>query len=125
MLQTLLIFTLLNFISYGDLIDVSKLVSYDGEVKYYDLESNRIVDRVPRIKTNLSCVSVLLEPTDIRESKETHGCYFILPKTLSQGNQLKEIDTHGCDPWYYRSHSATVYSSMRSRPKSFFPWNST
>ena len=39
--------------------------------------------------------------------------------------QRNFIDTHGFDPWYYRSHSATVYSSMRSRPKSFFPWNST
>lgn len=73
--QTLLIFMLLNFLAYGIPIDVSELVTYAGEVKFYDLESNVVIDRAPMAKTDLSCMSVLLEPTDIRESKETPGCY--------------------------------------------------
>ena len=41
---------------------------------------------------------------------------------FNKGEKLKHypnryscrIDTHGCDPWYFRSPMATVYSSMRS-----------
>ena len=80
-LATLLIFSIWNFIAYGTPIDVSTLVTYEGEVKYYDLEHNSIVNRAPTEKTDLSQVSVLLEKSNIRRE----GSYFrILPLTLDK-----------------------------------------
>ena len=65
-LYALLFFALLNFLAYGTPINVSELVTYAGEVKFYDLESNNIINRASREKTDLSCISVLLDSSQIQ-----------------------------------------------------------
>lgn len=68
-LYALLFFTLLNFLAYGTPINVSELVTYAGEVKYYDLDRNIIINRAPTARTDLSCVSVLLDSKQIQPER--------------------------------------------------------
>ena len=45
---------------------------------------------------------------DIGEMRGVWGQTKDLQKRFGE---MRVIDTHGWNPWYYRSHSATVYSS--------------
>lgn len=80
-LYALSFFTLLNFLAYGTQIDVSELVSYNGEVKYYDLGSNSIIDRALMAKTDLRSISVLLNTSQIQF---TGSYYKIEPPVMSE-----------------------------------------
>ena len=86
-LHTLLIFTLLNFVAYGTPINVSELVTYAGEVNYYNLE-NETIQNIPakkRQKTDLSKISILLNEVDILQEKiNGRDCFRIIPKTLDK-----------------------------------------